>query len=72
MPSKIKQLIKELENAGKEYSGKFLLRPGKELHKAIAIRALQEDESLNNFCLKALKKEIFHSNRSNWLTKGST
>ena len=60
------------ETAGKEYSGKFLLRPGKELHKAIAIRALQEDESLNNFCLKALKKEIFHSNRSNGLTKGST
>jgi len=40
--------------------------------KAIAIRALQEDESLNNFCLKAMKKEIFHSNRSNGLTKGST
>jgi len=60
------------ETAGKEYSGKFLLRPGKELHKALAIRALQADESLNNFCLNALKKVILHSNRSNGLTKGST
>ena len=59
------------KTAGKEYSGKFLLRPGKELHKAIAIRALQADESLNNFCLNALKKEIFHSKRSNGLTKES-
>ena len=60
------------KTAGKEYSGKFLLRPGKELHKAIAIRALQADESLNNFCVNALKKAIFHSKRSNGLTKGST
>ena len=52
------------KTAGKEYSGKFLLRPGKELHKAIAIRALQADESLNNFCLNALKKAIFDSKRS--------
>jgi len=61
------------ETAGKEYSGKFLLRPGKELHKTLAIRALQADVSLNNFCLNSLKKVIFHSNRSNDLTsKGST
>ena len=60
------------ETAGKEYSGKFLLRPGKELHKALAIRALQTDESLNNFCLNALKKTLFHSNRPNGLSKGST
>lgn len=52
------------ETAGKEYSGKFLLRPGKELHKTLAIRALQEDESLNNFCLKSLKKVIFRSHSS--------
>ena len=51
------------ETAGKEYSGKFLLRPGKELHKSLVIRALQADESLNNFCLNALKKVILHSNR---------
>jgi len=60
------------ETAGKEYSGKFLLRPGKELHKTLAIRALQADESLNNFCVNSLKKVIFRSNRSNGPTKGST
>lgn len=48
--------------AGKAYSGKFLLRPGKELHKALAIKALQKDESLNNFCLKALKKGLLATN----------
>ena len=52
------------ETAGKEYSGKFVLRPGKELHKALAIRALQANESLNTYCLNSLKKAIFHSNRS--------
>ena len=57
------------ETAGKEYSGKFLLRPGKELHKALAIRALQADESLNNFCLNSLKKVIFRSDHSKGLTK---
>ena len=36
------------KTAGKEYSGKFLLRPGKELHKVLAIRALQADETLKN------------------------
>ena len=60
------------ETAGKEYSGKFLLRPGKELHKTLAIRALQADESLNNFCLNSLKKVIFRANCSNNLLKGST
>jgi len=54
--------------AGKEYSGKFLLRPGKELHKTLAIKALQSDESLNNFCLKALKKGLFTTDHSNGLT----
>ncbi|HIJ41884.1 MAG TPA: toxin-antitoxin system HicB family antitoxin [Deltaproteobacteria bacterium] len=60
------------ETAGKKYSGKFLLRPGKELHKVLAIRALQSNESLNNFCVNALQKAIFPSNRSNGPSKGST
>jgi predicted HicB family RNase H-like nuclease len=60
------------ETAGKEYSGKFLLRPGKELHKALAIRALQADESLNNFCLNSLKKVVFRSSRPKRPTKSST
>ena len=60
------------KTAGKKYSGKFLLRPGKELHQALAIRALQADESLNSFCLNALKIALFHSNRTNGRTKGSS
>ena len=53
------------ETAGKEYSGKFLLRTGKELHKTLAIRALQTGESLNNFCRDVLNKAISHSNHTN-------
>ena len=41
--------------AGKEYSGRFLLRPGKELHKELAIRAMREGESLNSFCIRLLQ-----------------
>ncbi len=42
--------------ANKNYSGKFVLRVGKDLHKFIAIRALQNGDSLNNYCQKVLKK----------------
>lgn len=41
--------------AGKMYSGKFILRTGKELHKELAVRAMQEGESLNSYCLKLLQ-----------------
>jgi predicted HicB family RNase H-like nuclease len=41
--------------ANKEFSGKFMLRAGKDLHKTIAIAALRQGESLNNFCVNALK-----------------
>ncbi len=40
--------------AGKEYSGKFVLRVGKDIHKELAISALREGESLNSYCLKKL------------------
>ena len=40
--------------AGREYSGKFVLRVGKDIHKELAISALREGESLNSFCLKKL------------------
>jgi len=59
------------ETTGKEYSGKFLLRTGKELHKILAIRALQAGESLNNFCLNILKKSVSHSYHSEGLTRRS-
>ena len=52
------------ETAGKEYSGKFLLRTGKELHKTLTIRALQSGGSLNSFCVDILKKAISHANHS--------
>ena len=40
--------------AGKDYSGKFVLRVGKDAHKALSIRALQKGESLNTYCKKVL------------------
>lgn len=49
----------------KEYSGKFLLRTGKEFHKILSIRALQSDESLNSYCIKVLKNAVIPSNQSN-------
>ena len=43
--------------AGKEYSGKFVVRVGRELHKALAIEALREGQSLNAYCVHLLKEE---------------
>jgi predicted HicB family RNase H-like nuclease len=42
----------------KDYSGKFQLRTGSDLHKALAMRALQAGESLNNYCINVLKKSV--------------
>jgi predicted HicB family RNase H-like nuclease len=42
--------------SNKEYSGRFVLRVDKELHREVAIRALQAGESLNSYCQKILKK----------------
>ncbi len=47
--------------ASKKFSGKFQLRVDSELHKALAIRAMQENESLNGFCVKVLKKSVLKS-----------
>lgn len=41
--------------AGKDYSGKFVLRVGKELHKDLAIKALRCGESLNSYCVDVLR-----------------
>lgn len=59
------------DTAGKIYSGKFLLRTGEELHKALTVRAMQTGESLNNFCSKLLKKAISYSKPQGRLTKKS-
>ena len=42
----------------KKYSGKFVLRTGSDLHQALAIRAMNDGESLNNFVVKTLKKAV--------------
>jgi predicted HicB family RNase H-like nuclease len=40
------------------YSGKFVLRTGSDLHQVLALRALNEGESLNSFTVKAIKKAV--------------
>ena len=42
--------------AGKDYSGKFVVRVGKELHKTLVIKALRAGESLNTYCVRLLRK----------------
>jgi predicted HicB family RNase H-like nuclease len=42
--------------AGKDYSGKFVVRVGRELHKKLAIEALRAGESLNSYCIHALEQ----------------
>jgi predicted HicB family RNase H-like nuclease len=42
----------------KRYSGRFVLRTGPEMHRALAVRALCEGESLNAFVVKSLKKSV--------------
>ena len=42
----------------KKYSGKFVLRAGADLHQALAIKALNEGESLNTFLIKKLKRLV--------------
>lgn len=42
----------------KQFSGKFVLRVDKDLHKALAIKAIQAGESMNTYCAKQLQKAI--------------
>jgi len=44
--------------AGKEYSGKFNLRVGPDLHKKLAIAAIKEKKSLNSYCAEKLSNAI--------------
>ena len=44
--------------AGKHYSGKFNLRVGEELHGRLAIEFMKVSESLNTYCVKALKDSV--------------
>jgi predicted HicB family RNase H-like nuclease len=54
-----------LSTAKKNYSGKFLLRTGKEFHKLLSIKALLSEESLNSYCVKVLKKAITQTDQAN-------
>lgn len=40
----------------RKYSGRFVLRTGPEMHRALAVRALSQGASLNAFVVKTLKK----------------
>jgi predicted HicB family RNase H-like nuclease len=53
-----KEGMKLPEPTNKKYSGKFVLRTGSDLHKALALKALSEGDSLNTFVIKKLKNII--------------
>lgn len=42
--------------AGRDYSGKFVVRVGKDLHRELAVHALREGTSLNSYCAKVLRE----------------
>lgn len=44
--------------AGKDFSGKFILRIPPALHRLLAIRALVDGDSLNSFVEKKLKRAV--------------
>lgn len=44
--------------ASKEYSGKFMLRVPSDLHQRLAIKAMLEGDSLNNYCRKILEQGV--------------
>lgn len=49
--------------AGRDYSGKFMIRVGKSLHKALVVDALRNNESLNSLCVRLLKTSSRKSTR---------
>ena len=46
--------------AGKQYSGKFNLRLGARLHERLALAALKEGKSLNNYVAEVLERRLAH------------
>ena len=44
--------------SGRSYSGKFNLRVGEELHECLSIESMKVSESLNQYCVKALKEKV--------------
>lgn len=49
----------------RKFSGKFQLRVGSELHKVLSLKAMQTGDSLNNFCIKALKQSLAPNQNQN-------
>ncbi|PCJ17557.1 MAG: toxin-antitoxin system HicB family antitoxin [Candidatus Cloacimonadota bacterium] len=47
-------------NPIKEYSGKFNLRIAPKLHSKIAIQALAEEKSLNQWVMDIIEQNIYH------------
>lgn len=48
--------------AGREYSGKFVLRVGEDLHRELTLKALREGMSLNSYCIRKLSGRRGSSN----------
>jgi predicted HicB family RNase H-like nuclease len=46
----------------RDYSGRFVLRTGPGLHRALAVRALSGGESLNAFVVRSLKRAVQDKN----------
>ncbi len=44
--------------ADKSFSAKFVIRVGKDLHKALAIKAANSGESLNHLCANTLRCSV--------------
>ena len=42
--------------AGRAYSGRFVLRVGRELHQKLAVESLREGVSLNTYCSHVLRE----------------
>lgn len=42
--------------AGRDYSGKFVVRVGKDLHRELAVHALREGVSLSSCCARVLRE----------------
>jgi predicted HicB family RNase H-like nuclease len=58
--------------AHKDYSGKFVLRVGRQLHKELAIDAIRNGESLNSYCLNVFRKYRHRAHRQTWPQRRKT
>ena len=57
--------------AGKDYSGKFVVRVGKDLHRKLAVEAVREGVSLNSYCVRRLRAERTRRKRENRRVNGT-